>query len=57
MKAGIMEPEDTSIARQRLGKQISVAMDMQATIEELLVTMFSVRSVQMGYKRSEVVDW
>lgn len=45
-----MEPEETSIARQRLGKQISAGTDTQATIEELFGTMFSIRSVQSGYK-------
>jgi hypothetical protein len=45
-----MEPEVTSIARQRLGEQVSAATDTQATTEELLGTMFSIRSVQSGYK-------
>jgi hypothetical protein len=40
---------------QRLGKPVSAAMDTQTTIEELLGTMISNRSVQSGYK--EVVDW
>jgi hypothetical protein len=44
LKAGIVGPE-TSIARQRLGKQISAATDTQATIEELLGTVFSIRSL------------
>jgi hypothetical protein len=44
------------IARQRLGKQVFVTMDTQATLEELLGTMFSVRSVQNGNKR-ELVNW
>jgi hypothetical protein len=45
-----MEPEETSITRQRLGKHVSAATETQATSEELLGTMFSVRSVQNGYK-------
>jgi hypothetical protein len=45
-----VEPEETSIARQRLGKQVAAAMDTQVTIEELLGTMFSIRSLQSGYK-------
>jgi hypothetical protein len=45
-----VEPKETFIAGQRLGKQDSAATDTQATIEELLGTMFSVRSVQCGYK-------
>jgi hypothetical protein len=31
-----MVPEETSISRQRLGKQVSAARDTQATIKELL---------------------
>jgi hypothetical protein len=45
-----LEPEETSIARQRLGKQVSLAVDMQATIKEMLGTMFSIQSMQSGYK-------
>jgi hypothetical protein len=45
-----MEPEDTSIARQRLNKQVSAATDTQATTDESLGTMFSIQSVQSGYK-------
>jgi hypothetical protein len=50
LKVGTVEPEETYIAKQRFGKQFSAATDMQATIEELLGTMFSIRSVQSGYK-------
>jgi hypothetical protein len=35
LKAGIVGPEQTSIARQRLGKHIPAATNTQATIEEL----------------------
>jgi hypothetical protein len=45
-----VEPVETSIARQRFGKQVSVATDKRKTIEELLGTMFSIRSVQSGFK-------
>jgi hypothetical protein len=52
------------VARQRLGKKVSAAIDIDATIEEpvsnngtvntairvLLETVFSVWSVQSGYK-------
>jgi hypothetical protein len=54
LKAGIVQPEESSIAIQRLGKQVSAATDTQATIEELLRTTFSVRSVQSGYKEDFV---
>jgi hypothetical protein len=45
-----VDPEVTSIARQRLGKQVAAATDTQATIEELLSTMFSIRPVQSDYR-------
>jgi hypothetical protein len=47
-----VELEEAFIARQRLGKQISGTTDMQATIQELLGTMCSIRSVQSGYKEN-----
>jgi hypothetical protein len=49
LKAGIVELE-TSNVRKRFGKQVSAATDTQATIEELLGMMFSLRSVQSNYK-------
>jgi hypothetical protein len=52
-----VEPEETSIARLRLGKQVSVATDTQIAIEELLGTMFSIRSVRSGYKEESVENW
>jgi hypothetical protein len=48
-----VEPEESNIARQRLGKQVSEATDTQATIHTLLETMFSIRSVQNGYSLVE----
>jgi hypothetical protein len=60
LKAEIVETEVTSTARQQLGKQVSAATDTQATIDELL-GMFSIRSVQSGYKeefrRDAVVEF
>jgi hypothetical protein len=65
-KAGIVEPQQTSVARQQLGKHIPVAMNTHATIDEpvskrqigkhttiglLFETVVSVRSVQSGYKQ------
>jgi hypothetical protein len=44
-----VEPEETSIDRQRFGTQVSAATDMQE-VDELLGTVFSIRSVQSGYK-------
>jgi hypothetical protein len=69
LKAGIVKSEETSIARQVLGKHIPAATNTHATIEEpaskqqirkhatigvLLETVFSVRSVQSVYKKSSV---
>jgi hypothetical protein len=50
-----VEPEETSIAMQQIGKKVSAATDTQATIE-LLGTKFSIRSVQSGKKRRELVN-
>jgi hypothetical protein len=52
-----VEPEDSSIARQRLSKQAFSATDTQATTGKFLVTMISVRSVQSDNKRKELVNW
>jgi hypothetical protein len=48
LKVGIVEQEETSTARQRLGKQVSAAMDTQVIIENLLGMMFSIQSVHSG---------
>jgi hypothetical protein len=40
---------ETSIARQRLGKHVPAGTNTQATIEELLETVFSVVSVLRLY--------
>jgi hypothetical protein len=42
--------ETTFVSRQRLGKHISAETDSHATIEVLLETVSSTRSVQRGYK-------
>jgi hypothetical protein len=54
LTAGIVEPEEKFIARQRLGKNVPAATNTLAPIELLLETMFSIRSVQRGYKRREL---
>jgi hypothetical protein len=38
------------VSRQLLGKHVPVATDTHATIEVLLETVFSSRSVQRGYE-------
>jgi hypothetical protein len=40
----------TLIARQRLGKSVTAATNTQATVEELLDALFSVRSVSYEKK-------
>jgi hypothetical protein len=52
-KAGIVEPEDTAVALQQLGNIISAATNTHATIEEILDTMFSMRSVLYQILNSE----
>jgi hypothetical protein len=37
-----VEPEETSIARQRIGKHVPATTNTQATTEEILETVFSV---------------
>jgi hypothetical protein len=48
LKPGILEPEETAVIMQRLGKHIPTATDTHATIEELLDAVFSVRLVPKG---------
>jgi hypothetical protein len=36
LKAGIVEPEETAIARQKLGKHVSAVTNTCTTVEELL---------------------
>jgi hypothetical protein len=49
LKAGIVEAEETSIAWQWLGKHGPGVTNTQATIEELLDTVFSVGSAPRLY--------
>jgi hypothetical protein len=53
LKAGIVEGQKTSTIRQWLGKHVPAATNTQATIK-VLEMMFSIRSVQSGYKRREL---
>jgi hypothetical protein len=43
MKSGIMEPEETVVSRQRLGKHVLAANNTHGTTEELLDAVFSMR--------------
>jgi hypothetical protein len=54
LKIGIVEPEETSFARQLLSIQVSVARDTEATMEEFFGTTFYFLAVQSGYKESSV---
>jgi hypothetical protein len=49
-----VKSEETSFARQQLGKQVSVATDTQTTIEELLGTMFPVCPCKIIIKKSSL---
>jgi hypothetical protein len=60
LKARIVEPEEepllangsetTFVSKQSLGKHVPAAMHKHATIKALLETMYSIRSVERGYK-------
>jgi hypothetical protein len=52
-KAGIVQPEGTFLARQRLGKHVPVATKTQATIEVLLETMLKLHGGQAYYRSSD----
>jgi hypothetical protein len=54
LKARSTERQETSVARERLGKHVPAATDTQANLEELLEAVFSVLHVR-GYIRSELV--
>jgi hypothetical protein len=41
----IVEPEETAVARKRLGEHVHAATNTLATIEELLDAMISMRPV------------
>jgi hypothetical protein len=43
-------PETTFVSRQRLGKYVPAATDTHATIEVMLETAFSARSVKMVWE-------
>jgi hypothetical protein len=45
MEDETVETEETAVARQRLSKQVPVAMNTHTTIEELWDAMFSTQSV------------
>jgi hypothetical protein len=61
LRARTVEPEkqpllvngsETFVSRQRLGKNVPATTDTHVTIEVLLETVFSTRSVQRGYRRT-----
>jgi hypothetical protein len=47
-----VEPEETVVARQRLDKHVSAAMDVHTTIDELLEASYSVWSVPRAIRKS-----
>jgi hypothetical protein len=57
-----MEPGETAIAREQLGKKVSVALATQTTMEELLKAGFSVQSTprsdfDLTWCRSREQQW
>jgi hypothetical protein len=46
------DPETTFVSRKRLGKHVPAATDTLATIELLLETAFSTRSVQRDIRKT-----
>jgi hypothetical protein len=48
-KTGIVEPEETAVARQRLAKHLPASTNTHTTVEELLDAVFSVMSVSYKY--------
>jgi hypothetical protein len=50
LKAGVTEPEEIYITKQRLGKHVPMATSTQATLEEFLGTVFSVGSSPRLYR-------
>jgi hypothetical protein len=69
LKAGIVEPAETAVPRERLCKQTPVARQWlgdrhvitatvtHATIEKLLEAVFSVGSVQRLYQEMPMGSW
>jgi hypothetical protein len=53
LKAGIVEPEEPAVDRQRLGKNIPAPTNRNAVIKELLDAVFSIRSVSYQRKVGE----
>jgi hypothetical protein len=54
MKAGIADPEKTSISKQRHGKHVSAVTNNNATTEGLLEAVFFMRSMLMLYKENQL---
>jgi hypothetical protein len=52
-----MEQEETAIARQWLSKNIIVAANTNATMEELLNTVFSMQYVPGLYNKNHTERW
>jgi hypothetical protein len=49
-----MEPEETTVARKRLDKHVSMATDTSATTEEPLEAVFSMWSVPRLYSEGHL---
>jgi hypothetical protein len=53
LKAGTVKQEEAAIATQWHGKHVSTAMNLQATIKELLEVVFSVWSALRLYSEDQ----
>jgi hypothetical protein len=49
LKLGIVEPEETGVYKQRLGKRVPAAMNIHAKIEEMLnaVVLYEIFNMQL----------
>jgi hypothetical protein len=52
LNGGIVETEETAVARQRRDRHLSAATDTHTTLEKLLEAMFSVWYVPRLYRES-----
>jgi predicted hydrolase (HD superfamily) len=57
MKAGIVEPVEVVIARQRHGSLIFAVTNQHVTVKELVETAFSVRSAARLYSEDQEEKW
>jgi hypothetical protein len=54
LKPGIVEPEETAVARQQLTKHVPAETNKRVTREKLLSAAFSTRFVSMERKKEKI---